>query len=280
VIALATLSLDGITRAARLDDGGLVPLPDTDAVAALARDWRTAPAAGPEIDPAEATLLPLVPRPEKIIGVGLNYVDHAAEAKRPTTEHPTLFSIPWRSLIGPRDPLVLPRNSEQVDWEAELAVVIGSQLRRADETEAREGIAGYAIVNDVSMRDWQRRTTQFFQGKAFESSTPLGPYLVPGAEIDEARDLRITCSIDGVVKQDASTADMIFGPIALVSYISQFVTLVPGDVIMTGTPAGIGSTRRPREYLQPGQVLRTAIEGLGEQVNECVPEEAAPGAPS
>jgi acylpyruvate hydrolase len=159
--------------------------------------------------------------------------------------------------------------SEAVDWEAELGVIIGRRVRRAAADEATAAIAGYTVVNDISMRDWQQRTSQWMQGKAFEASTPAGPYLVTPDEIDHARDLEVRCEVDGELRQQARTSDLVFGPVNVVSYISQFTTLEPGDLIATGTPGGVGAARQPQVFLAPDQVLRTAIEGIGECLNTC-----------
>jgi acylpyruvate hydrolase len=162
--------------------------------------------------------------------------------------------------------------SERVDWEAELGVVIGRPLYRATSDQAAAAIAGYTVVNDVSMRDWQRRTLQFLQGKMFEHSTPAGPYLVTPDEAGNAQDLEIGCEVDGVVMQQARTSDLLFGVAEIAAYISQVITLRPGDLIATGTPGGVGDARKPPVYLRPGNVLRTWIEGIGECVNHCVAE--------
>jgi acylpyruvate hydrolase len=217
---------------------------------------------------------PVVPSPSKIFCVGLNYRGHILEMGRELPAVPTLFAKFAASLIGPRDRLVLPAVSDQVDWEAELAVVVGRPIRRATATEAAAGIAGYTVLNDVSMRDWQWRTSEWLQGKTFEASTPVGPWLTTPDEVGDAADLEVRCEVDGVVMQRARTSDLLFGPADVLAYVSQFITLAPGDIVATGTPAGVGAGRDPKVFLQPGQVLRTVVEGLGECVNECVKEEA------
>jgi acylpyruvate hydrolase len=190
--------------------------------------------------------------------------------KRP--EYPTLFAKFAGSLVGARDDIVLPAAAERVDWEAELAFVIGRRARHVRGREAEAAIAGFTVFNDVSARDWQSRTTQYLQGKTFEHTTPVGPALVTSDELDGALGLRITCEVDGRLMQDATTAELIFAPAEIVSYVSQVITLEPGDLIATGTPAGVGDGRDPKVYLQPGQVVRTAIEGVGELINRCVME--------
>jgi acylpyruvate hydrolase len=262
-------------RAARVDGSDLVLLDAPDVGALLAgSEWRDVAADGGERIAAEgADLAPVIPAPEKIICVGLNYRSHAEETGLGIPEYPTIFAKYARALVGPRDPIVLARNSEKVDWEAELAVVVGREVRHADEAEARQAIAGYTVSNDISMRDWQSRTRQWLQGKTFESTTPLGPALVTPDELDDPETLRLTCEVDGAVVQDASTSDLVFSPAAVVAYVSEIMTLAPGDVILTGTPSGIGARMEPPQFLKPGQVVRTVIEGVGELVNPCVAED-------
>jgi acylpyruvate hydrolase len=219
---------------------------------------------------AGAALAPVVPEPRKIICVGLNYRAHILETGRELPTHPTLFAKYALALTGPRDPIPLPAVSQQVDWEAELAVIVGRPARDVDREGALDAIGGYAVINDVSMRDWQYRTLQWLQGKTFERATPLGPWLVTPDEVDHAADLRVTCEVDGELMQDARTSDLLFRPADVVSYVSRFITLEPGDVIATGTPGGIGAARSPQVFLRPGAVVRTAIEGIGDLVNRCV----------
>ena len=213
---------------------------------------------------------PLIPRPSKVFCLGLNYRAHILEMGRELPSHPTIFTKFATALIGARDDIWLPSESSSVDWEAELGVVIGSPVRRATRETASAAIAGYTVVNDVSMRDWQHRTSQWDLGKTWEHATPVGPCLVTADEVDDASDLRVTCDVDDVRMQDASTADLLFDPVEAVQYLSTVCTLMPGDLISTGTPGGVGHGRVPPVYLQPGQVVRTAIEGIGELVNHCV----------
>jgi acylpyruvate hydrolase len=217
---------------------------------------------------------PLVPAPDKIICVGLNYRNHILEMGRELPEHPTLFAKYSSSLIGARDDIILPRVSSQTDWEAELAVVIGARARHVTVDDALGAIAGYSVCNDVSVRDWQNRTLQWLQGKTFESSTPLGPELVTLDESSGIDGFELTCEVDGELVQKATTTDLVFGPAALVSYISDIFTLEPGDVIATGTPGGVGHARTPPRYLDDGNVVVTRIEGIGECRNTCRHEPA------
>ena len=270
---LATIRTEYGTTAARLDGDVLVPLEAADVGELLAAGGGGRPREGAAPVPAAgAVFAPVVPRPGKIICVGLNYRAHILETGRELPEYPTLFAKFADTLTGARDDLVLPSVSEKVDWEVELGVIIGRPVYRASVDEAEAGIAGYTVVNDVSMRDWQRRTLQWLQGKMFERSTPTGPYLVTADEVGTAPDLEVRCEVDDVVMQQSRTSDLLFGAAEIVAYASQAVTLRPGDLIATGTPGGVGNARKPPVYLRPGNVLRTWIEGLGECVNRCVAE--------
>jgi len=278
----ATIRTTEGTTAARLDGDMLVPLDAADVGALLAGPppgdgGGRAPAerAGAAPVPAsEASFAPLVPRAAKVLCVGLNYRAHILETGRDLPQYPTLFAKFARTLLGARDDLVLPEVSDRVDWEVELGVVIGRPIYRASQDEAAAAIAGYTVTNDVSMRDWQSRTLQWLQGKMFERSTPAGPYLVTGDEIGDAADLEVRCEVDGAVMQQSRTSDLLFGPAEIAAYASQAITLEPGDLLLTGTPGGVGNARKPPVYLQPGQTLRTVIEGIGECVNLCVPDKA------
>jgi acylpyruvate hydrolase len=214
---------------------------------------------------------PVVPSPGKIICVGLNYRNHILEMGRELPEFPTLFAKYPEALIGAYDDLVLPAvAADAVDWEAELAVVVGSSARNVDEAAAADAIAGYSIMNDVTMRDYQYRTPEWFQGKTFEGTAPFGPVLVTADEFTLGASLR--GEVDGEVVQEVSTDDLVFNPAALVSYISHILTLKPGDVIATGTPGGVGHARKPPRYLSAGSTLLTAVEGIGELRNRVVAE--------
>ena len=270
---LATIRTEYGTTAARLDGDVLVPLEAADVGELLAAGGGGRPREGAAPVPAAgADFAPVVPRPGKIICVGLNYRAHILETGRELPEYPTLFAKFADTLTGARDDLVLPSVSEKVDWEVELGVIIGRPVYRASVDEAEAGIAGYTVVNDVSMRDWQRRTLQWLQGKMFERSTPTGPYLVTADEVGTAPDLEVRCEVDDVVMQQSRTSDLLFGAAEIVAYASQAVTLRPGDLIATGTPGGVGNARKPPVYLRPGNVLRTWFEGLGECVIRCVAE--------
>ncbi|WP_369226121.1 fumarylacetoacetate hydrolase family protein [Streptomyces sp. R39] len=258
----ATIRTGDILTAARIEGDRAVLVDATDAVDAYRRRDRLRDIG--ETDAGTAHYARVSPTPAHILCVGLNYRSHIRELRLPTPEYPTFFAKFASTLTGPRDTITLPRVSDHIDGEAELAVVVGRRLRRAGPQEATEAIAGYTVANDLSMRDWQHRTTEALQGKVFDRSTPLGPLLVTPEEVDDARDLTITFSVDGVERQRGSTADLVFTPAQLLSYCSTFLTLEPGDVVLTGTP---GRTPRAAGPLVPGQRLVTAIEGLGEAVN-------------
>lgn len=272
---LVTIRTPAGTRAGRVEGDRVLELPYSD-VGVLLGVVGIDGASG--IEPvgehalAGADLGPLVLRPSKIFCLGLNYASHIREMGHDLPDYPTLFGKFAESLVGPRDPIELPAEAERPDWEGELAFVIGRVTRRVSVADAAESIAGYAICNDVTMRDWQRRTLQWLQGKTWERSTPLGPALVTPDEVDGGHDLLLRCEVDGEVMQEARTSDLVFGPAETVAYLSTIITLQPGDVISTGTPSGVGDARTPPVCLRPGQVVRTTIEGLGELVNECVAE--------
>lgn len=270
---LCTVRRDGGTRAARRDGDDLVLLaaPDVGALLATA-DWAGAAAAdGTRIPAVGAELAAVVPAPGKILCMGLNYLLHIREGGREVPTYPTLFAKYADALLGPDDDVVLPPESDAVDWEAELVVVIGRQVRRATPEEAADAIAGFTVGNDVSMRDWQRRTPEWLQGKSWEASTPIGPVLVTPDEVGGVRpDLVIRCAVDDQVFQDSHTGDLLFDPVAIVAYVSQFTTLRPGDLIFTGTPDGVGAAQKPVRYLKPGETLITTIEGIGTLTNQAV----------
>ncbi|MGP4113265.1 fumarylacetoacetate hydrolase family protein [Streptomyces sp. 4N509B] len=275
---LATIRLaDGRTEAVRVDGDQAVRLGHAD-VGALLRDGgpdalaRAAEADGTTVALADAELAPVVPTPGKILCVGLNYRNHILEMGRELPEFPTLFAKYPEALIGPRDGIRKPPESEKLDWEGELAIVIGTAVRRAGPTEARAAIAGYAVLNDVTARDWQYRGPQWLQGKTFEATTPFGPQLVTTDEWEPGSDL--VTAVDGEEVQRASTGDLVFGPAELVAYASTILTLRPGDVIATGTPGGVGHARKPARYLTPGQTVTTTIEGLGTLTNPVVADGA------
>jgi acylpyruvate hydrolase len=280
-VKLATIRDGGATLAVRVEGNEAVELAAPDVGAVLARPgWRAWVASAAAETGARRPVdgldyAPLVPRPDKIVCVGLNYRNHILETGREPPEHPTLFAKYRGALIGAHDEIVLPAVSDNVDWEAELAVVVGAPARHAAVAEATACIAGYSVLNDVSVRDYQYRTLQWLQGKTFESSTPLGPWLVTADE-SPGPSREITCEVAGELMQKADTADLVFDPATLVSYISAVITLEPGDVIATGTPGGVGAARTPPRFLAEGDVVVTRIAGVGECRNVCR-RESAPG---
>jgi acylpyruvate hydrolase len=273
---LATIRLEAGTRCVRIDetDEGAVETGHADVGELLAHpDWRAtaAGADGARHDAGGLEYATLVPHPEKVICVGLNYLDHIAETGRTPPTHPTLFPKFARSLTGAFDDIPLPHDDESTsaDWEAELAVVIGRTVRRARGAEAEAAIAGYTVANDISIRDFQYHTTQFMPGKAWEGSTPIGPHLLVTDPGDPAH-FPIECLVDDVVMQSSNTSELCFGPVELIEYISTFITLVPGDLIISGTPSGVGHARDPKVFIRRGQTVVTRIEGVGECRNRCV----------
>lgn len=277
---LATIRTATGTRAVRVDGDSAVETGDADVRALLERpDWpaHAATAAGPVHAVDGLDYAPLVPAPEKILCVGQNYRDHIAEMGNEPPAYPTVFAKFAPALVGAHDEIVLPAASDAVDYEAELAVIIGRPVRHAGPEQAEAAIAGYTVLNDVSARDWQYRTTQFLQGKIFEHTTPLGPWLVTPDELP-AGGWEISTEIDGESRQHSTTAELVFGPVDLVRYLSTILTLNPGDVIATGTPGGVGHARKPPRYLTDGATMVTAIAGVGACRNVCRAERPAAGA--
>lgn len=216
--------------------------------------------------------LPPIPRPGKIICVGLNYRSHLALLDEPAPEYPVLFTKPTTSLTACGQPVVLPHVSEQVDYEGELAVVIGKAGKYIAERDAAAHVGGYTCANDVSAHDIEFRTSQWTSGKMLDTFCPLGPIVVTADEIEDPNRLRLRTLLNGVVVQDESTGDMCFSVPRLISYISSLTTLEPGDVILTGTPAGLGCMRQPQVFLHHGDVVSVAIDGIGVLVNPVVAE--------
>ena len=274
---LVTVRTEGGTRAGLLHEDHVELIPFADVRRLLEQpDWATIVEQnrGNEMALGDADFAPVVPDPKKIICLGLNYKAHIEEMGRELPSHPTLFAKYAVSLIGARDPIVLPPESVAVDWEVELAFVIGARARRVKAADAASVVAGFTVFNDVSMRDWQMRTLQFLQGKTFERSTPVGPAVVTLDEVPGGieADLAISCEVDGEQMQKARTSDLLFPPAALVEYLSTIMTLEPGDIVATGTPNGVGAGRNPPVFLKPGQTVRTSIDGLGELLNPTIAE--------
>ncbi|MEV1206254.1 fumarylacetoacetate hydrolase family protein [Microbispora rosea] len=280
---LATLRVDGSTRAVRLDGDRLVDLGAADLGELLSNDDWAARAAAVDADaattyPAEgADFAPVVPRPSKVVCVGLNYKNHIQEMGRDLPEYPTLFAKFADCLVGAGDDIARPEETEEFDWEVELAVVIGKQARRAKGAEAEAAIAGFTVLNDITCRDWQFRTREWLQGKMWDSSTPVGPCLVTPDELPGGvrPELEVVLSVDGEVMQRDNTGDLLFDPVALVEYVSTIVRLNPGDVIATGTPGGVGHARTPKRYLTGGERVVAEIQGIGRLENTVAEDGAA-----
>ena len=241
-ITPAMLSDENLSRLAALDAAGLPPVPE-----------------GARL----GVPIAFVP---KIIGVGLNYADHAAETGQAIPKEPILFMKATSSLSGPNDPVTIPRGSVKTDWEVELGVVIGKRASYINEQEALSHVAGYCLVNDISEREYQiERCGQWDKGKGCDSFAPVGPWLVTRDEVPDPQALKLWLELNGTRRQDGSTATMIFGVKKLVSYISHFMTLMPGDIITTGTPPGVGMGLKPPLFLKAGDSMHLSVQGLGEQ---------------
>lgn len=219
-----------------------------------------------------AQLLPPIPNPQKIICVGQNYRDHCAEQNVPIPHRPIIFTKFVTSLTGPRDNIILPRISSQIDFEVELAFVIGKAGKHISKDRALEHVAGYMVFNDITARDIQYGDKQWVRGKSCDTFAPCGPALVTRDEIPDPQNLKLELSVNGVIMQSSNTNQMIFGVANLVAFLSQTITLVPGDIIATGTPPGVGHFRKPPVYLKPGDKVVATIEGIGSLENLCVPE--------
>ncbi|WP_432872063.1 fumarylacetoacetate hydrolase family protein [Microbispora rosea] len=279
---LATLRVDGSTRAVRVDGDRLVDLGAADLGELLSHDdWAARAAVDADAAttyPAEgADFAPVVPRPSKVVCVGLNYKNHIQEMGRDLPEYPTLFAKFADCLVGAGDDIARPEETEEFDWEVELAVVIGKQARRAKGAEAEAAIAGFTVLNDITCRDWQFRTREWLQGKMWDSSTPVGPCLVTPDELPGGvrPELEVVLSVDGEVMQRDNTGDLLFDPVALVEYVSTIVRLNPGDVIATGTPGGVGHARTPKRYLTGGERVVAEIQGIGRLENTVAEDGAA-----
>ncbi|CAL9395273.1 fumarylacetoacetate hydrolase family protein [Streptomyces sp. enrichment culture] len=280
---LATLRTGGTTRAVKLDGDVLVDLGAPDLGALLAEEGWAGRAAAVTSDGATsypvagADFAPVVPTPSKVVCVGLNYRNHIQEMGRDLPEHPTLFAKFADSLIGAGDDIVRPGETEQFDWEVELAVVVGKGVRRARGEEAEQAVAGFTVLNDITCRDWQFRTREWLQGKMWDSTTPVGPYLVTPDELPGGvrPALDVTLTVDGEVMQSDTTGDLLFDPVDLIEYVSTITRLNPGDIIATGTPGGVGHARKPARYLLGGERIVTEIQGIGRLENTVVKEKSA-----
>ena len=270
------------TNIGALVDGGIVAaegdLPNNmiDFLAAgqPALDWlQTLISASPKLIPlSEVKLLAPVPRPGKFLGIGLNYADHISETGRDKPEYPTFFTKQSTCVIANGEAINVPLVSDKVDYEGELGFVIGKRCRHVSVEKAHKVIAGYTICNDVTVRDWQQRTPTWTLGKSFDTHGPMGPWLVTADEIADPHNLILKTWVDDELRQNANTGEMIFNCYEMVAYLTQAMTLEPGDVISTGTPAGVGVKMKPRGYLKPGQTVRIQIESIGTLTNPVIAE--------
>ena len=262
--------LDAEGRVRSLEE--VVPDIDGDAFSSAGMDrlCRADPSSLPLVE-GNPRLGPCVGRVGKMICIGLNYSDHAAESGLQVPPEPVVFMKATSAICGPNDEVEIPRGSEQTDWEVELGVVIGREAKYVDEASALDHVAGYCVVNDVSERHFQiHRHGQWVKGKSHDTFGPLGPWLVTSDEVPDPNDLEMWLEVDGHRYQDGSTRTMVYKVPFLVSYLSQFMSLQPGDVISTGTPPGVGLGQKPPVYLRPGQTMRLGIAGLGEQTQRTV----------
>ncbi|MEY4210091.1 MAG: hypothetical protein RLZ92_470 [Pseudomonadota bacterium] len=224
------------------------------------------------INLADVTLQAPIPRPGKLLGIGLNYADHIGETGLEKPEYPTFFTKQSTCVIADGEAIHCPKVSDKVDYEGELAFVIGKRCRNVPPEQAHEVIAGYTICNDVTVRDWQFRTPTWTIGKSFDTHGPIGPWIVTKDEIADPHNLSLKTWVDDELRQNANTGEMIFNCYEQIAYLSQAMTLEPGDVISTGTPSGVGVKMKPRGYLKPGQVVRIEIEGIGQLQNPVINE--------
>lgn len=280
---LATFTAEGTTRVGLVVGDELVDLaaaapelpremPQLLAAGAGDALRRAADGGGGRRSLAEVRLEAPVLRPPKVLAVGLNYKDHIAETGLDTPKHPMIFNKQSTSVTGPRSVIHRPRVSDKLDYEGELAVVIGRRCRHVPETEASRVIGGYTVADDVSVRDWQMRVPTFTMGKSFDTHCPLGPWIVTGDELGDPHALELRTWVNDELRQHSNTRELLFDCFTLVAHLSTAFTLEPGDVIVTGTPGGVGAQMRPRQYLKAGDVVRVAIDGIGEIENTVVEE--------
>lgn len=278
----ATFAQDGVVLWGVVTDDGVVDVGADfrqryptlrDAIAAGALEEAAAHATGrPALDPDHVTFLPVIPNPDKIICAGVNYEEHRIETNRERTDHPTIFLRLAASQIGHGDDILLPPESVELDYEGEIAVIIGKGGRRISREAAWSHVAGYAPYNDASIRDWQRHTTQWSGGKNFHATGAFGPWMVTRDEIGDGEEISLETRLNGQVMQRATTAMMIFDIPSLIAYSSIFTELVPGDVIVTGTPGGVGVRRDPKVFMKTGDTVEVEVGKVGTLVNRIARE--------
>jgi 2-keto-4-pentenoate hydratase/2-oxohepta-3-ene-1,7-dioic acid hydratase in catechol pathway len=255
----------------RPDQGAEVLLADGPQIAEIRIN--SALRSGQRISLEAASLTAPIPRPQKVFAIGLNYKDHISESGMEAPQVPSVFAKYANSVCGPADPIQRPKVSPELDYEGELGVVIGSRCRHVPVGRAREVIGGYLVANDVSVRDWQRASPQWSMGKSFDTSCPIGPWLTLEEEVD-AESLRLRTWVNGDLRQDSTTDNLLFGPHELIAFLSQACTLEPGDIILTGTPSGVGGAMAPPVYLAAGDEVRVEVGQLGSIVNPVIDEPA------
>ncbi|WP_067682884.1 fumarylacetoacetate hydrolase family protein [Nocardia miyunensis] len=268
-MAYASYEYDGVRNVGRVEGDTLIPLAGLTELGREA-DIETLTAATelPEhaVPVAQVRLLPVVPAPDKVVCIGLNYHSHIGETKRELPTYPVMFPKYASSLIGPREDIILPPESSQMDYEVELAVIIGRAGRRIAREDAHDHVLGYAVANDITMRDYQYKTHQWMQGKAWDNSTPVGPYLVRPDEVDLSN-AGIRTILRGETLQSSDLSKLIFDIPTLIATVSEFTRVLPGDIILTGTPGGVGYRRDPQLFLTDGDEITVEIDGVGKLVN-------------
>jgi 2-keto-4-pentenoate hydratase/2-oxohepta-3-ene-1,7-dioic acid hydratase in catechol pathway len=269
---LATFHADGSERIGVVAGGGLIELTDLapDMVALIAgwpelkdRVAKRVREDKPRYALKDVVLRAPVPRPRKIMAIGLNYADHIRESGAQTPERQIWFAKLGNAVNGPNDPIQVPRASKAIDWEAELVFVIGKRCRHVSKADAPGAIFGYACGNDVSVRDWQFHTPQWLVGKSFDTHAPIGPWIVTADEIGDPHALGIRCLVNGATRQDSNTSNLVFNCFDQVAYLSQAMTLEPGDMVFTGTPGGVGQSMKPPQFLKAGDTVRVEIDKIG-----------------
>jgi 2-keto-4-pentenoate hydratase/2-oxohepta-3-ene-1,7-dioic acid hydratase in catechol pathway len=266
---LATFEANGKERIGIVSGDGLIEIPG--GMIPLIADWdkrkdeltKIAREAKPQFRIADVHLLAPVPNPQKILAIGLNYADHVEESGQPMPERQIWFSKLPNAVNGPFDPIEIPAASSAVDYEAELVFIVGKRCRNLSREQAHTAIFGFCAGNDVSVRDWQFHTSQWILGKSFDTHAPFGPYIVTADEVGDPHTLGISCFVNGEKRQDSNTKNLVFGVYDQVALLSQAMTLMPGDVIFTGTPGGVGLASRPPNFLKAGDIVRVEIERVG-----------------
>jgi len=278
---LATYSIDGTERVGAVKGDGLIDLTGVaatmiDLIArwddVKARVAQLVATGKPDHLLKDVRLLAPVPRPQKVLAIGLNYADHIAESGAQTPERQIWFAKLGNAINGANDPIQIPKASKAIDWEAELVFVIGKRCRHVPKEKAHEVIFGYACGNDVSVRDWQFHTAQWIVGKSFDTHAPIGPWIVTSDEIGDPHALGIRCIVNGVTKQNSNTGNLVFNCFDQIAYLSEAMTLEPGDMVFTGTPGGVGQSMKPPQYLKAGDTVRIEIDKIGGIEAKCVAE--------